>query len=271
VSNTQQRILSALVLIALVLFCFWQGLLSMKLLVLVIGLLMVDELSCNFIGKRRFGRSYNLNQLLFSIPFCLMAFVFPHWLVTAILWLVLGMNFIFLYYLFFYDVDSNSVVNSLKRKPYTVPVFVFFSLVSLLFLLSGDNWRISLLLLLVVNFSMDTGAWLFGKSMGKHKLWEKVSPKKTIEGLIGGIVCSGILGAFVYYKSYEIFAVKYFILFGLLGLVSQIGDLFQSKVKRQFSIKDSSSLIPGHGGVYDRVDSLIFMAPFYILLLGRVV
>jgi len=111
---------------------------------------------------------------------------------------------------------------------------------------------------------MDTGAWFFGKKFGKNKLWPSVSPNKTVEGLIGGMILSGLLGGICFHLLYNQFSISLFFLFCFLGLLAQLGDLLQSKMKRQVGIKDSSNLIPGHGGVFDRVDSLFFLTPFFL-------
>ena len=154
-----------------------------------------------------------------------------------------------------------------QKNPLFTSIFVLLPLIALTSTLHYDNWRVLLGALILVNFSMDTSAWFFGKNFGKNKLWPQVSPKKTWEGLIGGVLSSGLVGAFYwgYFVEQRTFAV--FLMFAFLGLFSQIGDLVQSKFKRLYGLKDSSSLIPGHGGVYDRIDSLLFVAPFYGLAL----
>lgn len=135
-----------------------------------------------------------------------------------------------------------------------------------------DDWRQNLGVLLVLTISMDTGAWFFGKKFGKKKLWPEVSPKKTVEGLIGGMATSAVLGSLVWFYFFGNYQWYYSVIFAICGALSQVGDLIQSKIKREFGIKDSSNLIPGHGGIYDRIDSLIFLSPFFVFVvkyLGR--
>jgi phosphatidate cytidylyltransferase len=128
------------------------------------------------------------------------------------------------------------------------------------------DWRQVLVLLFVVTFGMDTGAWFFGKNFGKRKLWPEVSPNKTVEGLFGGMFTSALLGGVFWYIFFSDLSLIVIFIFALCGAISQVGDLIQSKIKREYAIKDSSALIPGHGGVYDRIDSLIFLSPFFIIV-----
>lgn len=122
--------------------------------------------------------------------------------------------------------------------------------------------------LLAVNYAGDTAAFYVGRTWGRHKLAPMVSPKKTIEGSLGGLVANGIM-AFVFER---ILFPQYawFTLIGLgvlIGVVSQVGDLLESIFKRAARIKDSGSLFPGHGGLLDRVDSLILPAPILYFFL----
>ena len=134
-----------------------------------------------------------------------------------------------------------------------------------------EKWLRNIIILLIVNFGMDTGGWAFGKLFGKHKLMPEVSPNKTVEGLLGGILTSAVLGSLFWYFFGDGFDWTLFVLFAFLGLISQVGDLFQSKVKRTFGVKDSSNLIPGNGGIYDRLDGLIYLAPFFAVALNYII
>ncbi len=113
----------------------------------------------------------------------------------------------------------------------------------------------------------DTFAYICGKLLGKHKLYEKISPKKTIEGFIGGLLFTQI-AAFIIFKYTNIQAsLPFWMLIGLgISVIGTIGDLVESKYKRQAGIKDSGSIMPGHGGILDRLDSILFAAPFLFLI-----
>ena len=118
----------------------------------------------------------------------------------------------------------------------------------------------SIVLLLLIVWSTDTGAFVAGRSIGGPRLWARVSPNKTWSGLIGGI-CAAAACAAIYAASLGIGASAQIVaLAAMLAIVSQLGDLFESSLKRAYGVKDASSLIPGHGGFMDRVDGLVFAA-----------
>ena len=121
--------------------------------------------------------------------------------------------------------------------------------------------------IVVLNFSVDTGAWFFGKNFGKKKLWPSVSPKKTVEGFVGGVITSVVLSGVFWAITFNHVSFQLLMSFLIIACCAQLGDLIQSKMKRQFNIKDSSNLIPGHGGMYDRVDSLLFVAPLFLFVI----
>jgi phosphatidate cytidylyltransferase len=124
----------------------------------------------------------------------------------------------------------------------------------------GPEW---LFLALALAFGSDTLAYFGGRAFGKHKLYEAVSPKKTIEGSIGGLVggVAAMVGMGHYWLTPEI-PISHCVALGLIGsALGQIGDLVESMIKRTFNVKDSGQLLPGHGGMLDRVDGLLFVAP----------
>jgi len=125
---------------------------------------------------------------------------------------------------------------------------------------------ICILLFIWVN---DSFAYLVGKNFGKTKLFESVSPKKTIEGFIGGWIFSLIAAYFISQQHSDptINLVDWVIIASILSIFGTIGDLVESKFKRQANVKDSGSIMPGHGGMLDRLDSLFFAAPFVFLYL----
>lgn len=125
-------------------------------------------------------------------------------------------------------------------------------------------------LIFIVAFGTDTFAYLAGNLFGKRKLCPKVSPKKTVEGSIGGILGSTILLAIysIYFNLEPMW--KIILLAVICSMIAQLGDLVASKIKRTCGIKDYGSIMPGHGGVLDRFDSIIFTAPviyYYISIL----
>ena len=113
----------------------------------------------------------------------------------------------------------------------------------------------------------DTFAFIVGKSIGKHKLLERISPKKTIEGFVGGAVFACISAIFIF-KITGLLSLGLWITVALVtAIFGTLGDLIQSQIKRQAGVKDSGQLMPGHGGIYDRLDSILFASPFIFLFL----
>lgn len=123
-------------------------------------------------------------------------------------------------------------------------------------------------LLLLLNFSSmcDCGAYFVGVTLGKHKLCPKISPKKTVEGAIGGIAVS-MLVTFVIAKLFALDNILILVLITPILCISGIcGDLLASVIKRKVGIKDYGKIIPGHGGIMDRFDSILLIAPIYVIL-----
>ena len=124
----------------------------------------------------------------------------------------------------------------------------------------------------IIIWTNDTFAYIVGKSIGKNKLLERISPKKTIEGFIGGVafaIIAGLLISKYFVQPTENFTNKSALIWMttalLIGVFGTIGDLIESKFKRIAGVKDSGKIMPGHGGILDRLDSVIFVAPFIYL------
>lgn len=113
----------------------------------------------------------------------------------------------------------------------------------------------------------DTTAYLFGSLFGKHKLIERISPKKSVEGFVSGIIFT-VLSSLVFAYFFPNYSLFFWMGFALLtSFFGTIGDLFESLIKRTYEVKDSGSLIPGHGGILDRIDSLLIAIPSVFLYL----
>ena len=126
-------------------------------------------------------------------------------------------------------------------------------------------------LIFLCSWGCDTCAYCAGMLLGKHKMAPKLSPKKSVEGGIGGIVGAALLGAIFAVAANKITGAgvnpaQYAVICGVGGMISQIGDLAASAIKRNHDIKDYGKLIPGHGGILDRFDSVIFTAPIIYYL-----
>lgn len=160
-------------------------------------------------------------------------------------------------------------VNKFNFKIYT-RYFLLFGYIVLPFILGnyvamgvkGYNPKI-LISIIILIWTNDTFAYLVGKNIGKNKLFPSVSPKKTIEGFFGGLIFTIIGGALL--ANYYIMSSKlhiWIVIAVIISIFSTLGDLIESKLKRVAGIKDTGNIMPGHGGILDRLDSIIFVIPF---------
>lgn len=178
-----------------------------------------------------------------------------------------------------------SVIISVFGYIYATILFSFLYLLGTYDVINNSLFYI--LLLFAITWGADTGGYIIGCAIGKHKLCEKLSPKKTYEGAVGGLIFSTLFGLILVYvynfnlnmigenefwsMSEPINVLKMSILFLVLSVFAQIGDFVASSFKRYVGVKDYSNIMPGHGGIIDRFDSVLFCAPllyFFILLLG---
>ena len=129
---------------------------------------------------------------------------------------------------------------------------------------TNSSFSLEVFMLFVLIWSSDTFAYLTGKFFGKHKMAPRISPKKTWEGFAGGVVLTLILGFFVEKYMPELRG-NWMIVGLLVSIFAPLGDLVESQLKRNFAVKDSGSILPGHGGILDRLDSFIICAPVVYL------
>ena len=163
---------------------------------------------------------------------------------------------------------SQKDFESAKKMSYSAIIIPFGSLIAIRnYGQAGDHivfWFVFLIA------AVDIGAYFFGKTMGQIKLAPTISPNKTVEGLLGGMMCGLLLSLGLFYLFKSKTNILYFLFLSVfLSALSQLGDLAESWLKRKAGVKDSGTIIPGHGGLLDRIDGYLFTAPcllFFIIL-----
>lgn len=253
------RIVSGIVLAVVVLAATWYGGLAFRMLAALIGLLIYYEWS-TITGLARTATDRFSNLFGWACVGLVALEVAFRSIETAIV-LLAGFSVAAL------------VVNLIRRKSLWLPAGIFYAGLSAVSLAAlRGNGLATMLFIFAIVWATDIFAYFVGRAIGGPKLAPPISPGKTWSGAIGGAVAGVIAGLLVAYLAGSL----YFAL-GAVALVlsagSQIGDLFESWIKRRFGVKDSSRLIPGHGGVMDRVDGLVFacfLAFFAMLLVAAV-
>ena len=147
---------------------------------------------------------------------------------------------------------------------YLSSAFIFIILIADYYETFNPNILLGTFILVWVN---DSFAYLIGKNFGKQKLFSSISPKKTVEGFLGGLLFSCISSFFIAKYTHTLDFTSWLILSIIISVFGTLGDLIESKYKRQAGVKDSGVIMPGHGGLLDRLDSIIFAAPFIYLFL----
>lgn len=266
-NNTTQRIISAFVLIMVLCGFAYFGKVGVQILLLLSGVILIDEAIGKMLRHKRSHFGYWASQASFVGGFILFTFIdadrsyFTHFINAAI-----AIDILLLVYLYMGKMESMRTIRLLKRFSFIIGVLFLMPFMSIGFLLEKSMWLELTLFLLFFNFSVDTGAWFFGRIFGKRKLWPSISPKKTQEGALGGSLFATLVASLISYYVFEKLTISLILFFFMMSIFAQLGDLIESKFKRQLGIKDSSNLIPGHGGIYDRIDSLIYVAPLFVFV-----
>jgi phosphatidate cytidylyltransferase len=255
----KQRIFTAIVLIPIIL---WILTLSSQTLAWVMAIFVL-------IGAWEWAGLSNLIRSIYSLLFGLSLFIIDYFwsyinidyiLYIACLWWLIA-----LYWILAYQQNHNH----LPTSPLIKAVLGFFILIppwiALLSLHNEDRQWVIFLLVLI--WSADIGAYFTGKKWGQTKLADKISPGKSWEGVAGALFISLLVAlSYAIFNSMPLMTLLSFMLLCLITVIASIiGDLLESLFKRQVGMKDSSQILPGHGGVLDRIDSLTSAAPIFVL------
>lgn len=246
----QLRIVSAIVLAAVVLLATWMGGVVFSLLAAAISLLIFYEWT-SITGQQKLASR-------------LTAFGWASVVVVAVETIFRGANsgyFSSLVILVGFVVTA-AIITAVRGKSYWLAGGIFYAGLSGISLTalrgSGDAGLIGILFIFAIVWGTDILAYFVGRAIGGPKLAPAISPGKTWSGAIGGTVAGVIAGCAVVLIAGFDLTYGHVVTAALLSIFSQVGDLFESFIKRKFGVKDSSHLIPGHGGVMDRVDGLVF-------------
>ena len=188
--------------------------------------------------------------------------------------------FLFFFLLNFFSlIEFNNLFKNIYKKKKQLYFVCFlacliyisiFSLIIWNFLTPFNNKNtISLIFIILICISTDTGGFMFGKLLGGKKLTQ-ISPNKTYSGVLGSFFISITLGHFYYifFEEYLILEINYLIFITIISLISQFGDLIISFIKRKAKLKDTGSILPGHGGILDRIDGVLIALPFGLVLIS---
>ena len=261
-----KRIIVALILVPLLfIVTLWAPKIVLAVFVAAFSAIAVNELLYNTKLVR------HPRMLLYTM---VMAFLIPLWNYFGNSYAAALIGMIVFYVLLF-----GELMLAHTKIPFFQAALCMAAGIMVPYLLSGlvrimimDDGRYFIMLPFVIAFASDIGAYFAGVTLGKHKLCPVVSPKKTVEGLIGGLLLA-VLGTVIYGLILQFaFAFKvnylYVVIYGLIGALGGVfGDLSFSVIKRQTGIKDYGHLIPGHGGILDRFDSVVVVAPLTEALL----
>lgn len=198
--------------------------------------------------------------------------VFATFFKTDSLMKIIVFSIPFIVMLLFLQVILSNMKTTFKDVAYTLLgiIYIPFFLMFLELIRCMDHGKILIGYTFVISWSTDIFAYLIGRKWGKHKL-SKISPKKSVEGSIAGVIGAICITTIYTWIANRLWGIEYSYLFigiicFVLSTVSQVGDFVASSIKRFVDIKDYGNLLPGHGGMLDRIDSLLFLAPFTYLI-----
>ena len=250
-----KRFITSFILILLLIGIFFIGNTGIYLLIFILSFFSFFEI---------YNLSHSKVKLHYYIPF----FSFLYFLITKNSLFEIDDKTILI---IFYILSSLFITSTLFYKSnihFSIVGFLINStFFSIIYIIINQNLQYKLIFLIVIIICLcDIFAYLIGKKLGKNKIFPKISPNKTIEGYIGGFSCSMFLFIifFLYYELSNLYLILYV---SIIIFSSFAGDLYISFFKRKLKIKDSGKILPGHGGVLDRIDSWLFSFPLSFLIL----
>lgn len=271
---SKERTISAVILVIVALASILPGgviLASVLYVVSIIGFLELTK-ACGVRAKDKTGKYAGINGLelmgIIIITCYYLVTYFSQDTTYLVMIMIMALIAVMCVYVFgFPKFNANQVMNTYFSLIYAPVMLSFVFLTRQL-----ENGIYLVWMIFISSWISDTFAYLVGVMIGKHKLAPVLSPKKSIEGSVGGIVgaalAGGLFGAYMDYAlALENFVVILAIVGGVGSVISQVGDLAASAIKRNHDIKDYGKLIPGHGGIMDRFDSVIFTAPITYFLI----
>ncbi|WP_353892060.1 phosphatidate cytidylyltransferase [Proteinivorax hydrogeniformans] len=250
-----KRICTAVIGIPLLLLLVWYGGILLNLLLLTAAVIATNE----------YAKMLKLATTTVLIPLTIFgAITFftatPLYVAFTIFFMLVGI------YLLVVNFETEKI-KTLSYLIMAIP-YIYLPLWMLGIVRNQSQGFLYVLIILLIPWVTDTGAYFVGLTLGKNKLIPSISPKKTIEGALGGLALCTLVVLTLNYQLDILDFHEAFILAFLGSVLAQTGDLFESAIKRKCNIKDSGNILPGHGGVLDRIDSLLFVVPLgYILFL----
>jgi phosphatidate cytidylyltransferase len=253
-SNLSKRVIVGAIAIPLILYITYSGGNVFFFFTLIASSIALIEFFSLFEKK-----GFQLNKIFLLILSVIAYVVLYYNLFDGLTVFIIFILLIFTFEIF--NKEHNPVNAFLGVGGFVYIMIPFLLLNSLTGIKINDSGINVVIILFVLIWICDSAAYFGGKGYGKKQL-SKISPKKTIEGSVTGFIVTFIVSIILYFALSGYFTLTDFIMIGILtGIFSQVGDLFESMIKRYCGVKDSSGIIPGHGGVLDRFDSIIFMSP----------
>jgi phosphatidate cytidylyltransferase len=256
-SNVQRWLTGIVLAAAILLFIFFGSLELLSVAIMLIAVVGIWEYNGIVFGREHMKEK--IESVIFAILIPMVVLFGNAQLLVA----VLAFSVMIVFMMFLWKVNETTLDVSLVARVIFGMIYIPLLTSHFILLRKLDQGIFWILLVLVTGIVGDTVAMYVGRAIGKRKLIPLVSPGKTVEGTIALIAGSTVAASLFGYFLFPAILTIHFVIIGFVGsIIGQLGDLSESAIKRNYGKKDASTLLPGHGGLMDRLDSLIFLAPF---------